>query len=174
VVLRADRDAASLTPMVEQRMRQLSPAAAVKFTTMENMVSDTIATPRFRTFLVGVFAGIALLLAMAGIYGVMSYLVTQRTSEFGLRMALGANAGDVLLSTMSQAVALTAVGLGLGVALSFAAHRLLESMLFGLKPLDLGTYSTVLVAVLAVACTAAAIPAWRATRIDPIVALRNE
>jgi putative ABC transport system permease protein len=174
VVLRTEGNAALLTPAAEQRMRQLSPTAAVKFSTMEAMVSDSIATPRFRTFLVGLFAGIALLLAMAGIYGVMNYLVTQRTSEFGLRMALGANAGDVLSSTMGQAFRLTAVGLAMCVALSFAAHRLLESMLFGLKPMDVATYAAVLVVVFVVACTAAGIPAWRATRIDPIVALRNE
>ncbi len=174
VVIRTDGDAAALIPAVEQRMRQLSPSAAVKFKTMEGMVSESIATPRFRTFLVGLFAGVALLLAMAGIYGVMNYLVAQRTSEFGLRMALGADAGDVLGATMGQAMKLTLIGLAIGVVMSMAAHRLLESMLFGLKPMDSVTYVGVLGVVMAVACAAAGLPAWRATRIDPIVALRNE
>jgi len=174
VVLRTEGNPSLLAPAVEQRMRQMSPSAALKFNTMEGMVSESIATPRFRTFLVGLFASVALLLAMAGIYGVMNYLVAQRTSEFGLRMALGADPSDVLSSTMGQAVRLTALGLALGVAFSFAAHRLVESMLYGLKPMDGVTYGGVLIVVMLVACSAAAIPAWRATRIDPIVALRNE
>jgi ABC-type antimicrobial peptide transport system permease subunit len=147
---------------------------AVKFTTLEEMVTDSIAAPRFRTFLAGTFAILALLLAMAGIYGVMSYVVTQRTSELGLRMALGAARGDVIGLVLSRAATLAAAGLAIGAGLSLAVSRLIGAMLFGLRAADPATYAMVLLSVAGIAILAAAGPAWRASRIDPMVALRQD
>jgi ABC-type antimicrobial peptide transport system permease subunit len=138
------------------------------------MVSDSIAAPRFRTFLASTFAVLALLLAMAGIYGVMSYVVTQRTSELGLRMALGAVGRDVMGLVLGRASLLAAAGLAIGAVLSLAVSRLIGAMLFRLTATDPSTYGMVLLAVAGIALLAAAGPAWRASRIDPMVALREE
>jgi putative ABC transport system permease protein len=174
VIVRTDAAPAAMTSAVRKAAYDLNPDMAVKFTTMEEMVSESIAAPRFRTFLSGTFALLALLLAMAGIYGVMSYVVTQRTSELGLRMALGAARGDVLGLVLSRAAALAALGLSFGAALSLAVSQFIGAMLFGLKATDPGTYAVVLLSVAAIAILAAAGPAWRASRIDPMVALREE
>jgi putative ABC transport system permease protein len=164
----------AMTSAVRKAAHDLNPEMAVKFTTMEEMVSESIAAPRFRTFLAGTFAILALLLAMAGIYGVMSYVVTQRTSEIGLRMALGAARGNVLGLVLSRAAVLALAGLAVGAGLSLAASRFIGAMLFGLKATDPGTYAMVLLSVASIAILAAAGPAWRASRIDPMVALREE
>jgi predicted permease len=174
VIVRTASAPAAMTSAVRKAAYDLNPEMAVKFTTMDEMVSDSIAAPRFRTFLAGTFALLALLLAMAGIYGVMSYVVTQRTSELGLRMALGAARGDVIGLVLSRAAALAAVGLGIGAALSLAVSRFVGAMLFGLKATDPVTYVLVLLSVASIAILAAAGPAWRASRIDPMVALRQE
>jgi len=154
--------------------RRVNPAMAVRFTTMDKMVSDSISAPRFQAFLSTVFAGLALVLAMAGIYGVMSYVVTQRTQELGLRMALGAGAGDVVGMVMGRAALLAAGGLGIGAVLAIACSRFVSSMLFGLEASDGATWGMVFASVAAIALLAAAGPAWRASRIDPMVALREE
>jgi putative ABC transport system permease protein len=138
------------------------------------MVADTIAKPRLRVLLIGIFAGLALLLAMAGVYGVMNYVITQRTSEFGLRVALGATSSGIVRLVLGRALRLATAGLAVGLALSLAATRLISSMLFGLKPTDALTYAIVMAAIIPVVLLAAAIPAWRATRIDPLTALREE
>jgi ABC-type antimicrobial peptide transport system permease subunit len=111
---------------------------------------------------------------MAGICGVMSYVVTQRTSELGLRMALGAARGNVIGLVLSRAAALAAAGLGAGAVLSLAVSRWIGAMLFGLEAIDPATYAMALLAVGAIAILAAAGPAWRASRIDPVVALRQD
>jgi ABC-type antimicrobial peptide transport system permease subunit len=147
---------------------------AVRFTTMEAMISDSTSAPRFRTFLAVAFALLALLLAMVGIYGVMSYVVTQRTSELGLRMALGAARGDVVGLVLSRAATLAAIGLSIGAGMSLAVSRLISAMLFGLRATDPVTYASVLLSVAGIAILAAVGPAWRASRIDPMVALRRE
>jgi len=174
VVLRTSLPPDSLIASVRQKVRAMNPEIAMKFTTMDSMVADTIAKPRFRVFLIGVFAALALLLAMAGVYGVMNYVITQRTAEFGLRVALGATPGDVVGFVLAKALRLAATGLAAGLALSLAASSLMSSMLFGLKPTDATTYAIVVAAVTPVILLAAAIPAWRATRIDPLTALREE
>jgi len=159
---------------VRGKMQSLNPQIATKFTTMEAMVSDSIATPRLRTMLAGLFAGLALLLAMAGMYGVMSYVTTQRTPEFGVRMALGASPRNVLALVLKRAAQMTALGVGAGLALAFSVTRVMNTMLFGLKATDAVTYAWVLMAVTPIVVLAAAVPAWRASRVDPVVALRNE
>jgi ABC-type antimicrobial peptide transport system permease subunit len=174
VVLRANVPPESLIAAVRQRVRVMNPEIAMKFTSMDTMLNDSIARPRLRVFLISVFAGLALLLAMAGIYGVMNYVVAQRRSEFGLRVALGASPGDVVRLVLGRALRLAGMGLAAGLALSLAASSLISTMLFGLKPTDAMTYAIVVAAVTPVILLAAAIPAWRATCIDPLTALREE
>jgi predicted permease len=174
VVVRTAGSAEAMTNAVEQKIRSLNPEIALKTTTMRILISDSIATPRFRTFLVATFAAVALLLAMAGVYGVMSYLVTQRTSELGLRMALGSSPSQVVRLVLSRAALLAALGLGGGIALAIAGSRLLASLLFGVKATDVLGYAVAAGAITAITLAAAAIPSWRAARIDPAIALREE
>jgi putative ABC transport system permease protein len=174
VIVRTSAPPTAMTSAIRKAAHDLNPEMAVKFTTMEEMISDSISAPRFRTFLAGAFALLALLLAMAGIYGVMSYVVTQRTQELGLRMAHGAERADVIGLVLSRAAILAAAGLAIGATLSLAVSRLLSSMLFGLKPTDPATYGLVLLSVGTIAILAAAGPAWRASSIDPMVALRQD
>jgi putative ABC transport system permease protein len=174
VVVRATVPPESLIVPVRERVRATNPEIAMKFTSMDTMVSDSIAKPHFRVLLISAFAGLALLLAMAGVYGVMNFVVVQRTSEFGLRVALGATSGDVVRLVLERALRLAAVGLATGMALSLAASSLISSMLFELKPTDPMTYAIVLAAVTPVIFLAAVIPAWRATQIEALTALREE
>jgi putative ABC transport system permease protein len=142
--------------------------------TLESVLSESVAGPRFRTMLLGVFAGVALILASVGIYGVISYGVSQRTQEIGIRMALGARATDVLKLIVNHGMKLALIGVAIGLAASFALTRLLVSLLFGVTPTDALTFagvSSLLVAVTLIACY---IPARRATKVDPLVALRSE
>jgi putative ABC transport system permease protein len=141
---------------------------------MEASLAQNTAAPRFRTLLLAIFAGLAACLAMAGVYGVMAYVVGQRSNEIGLRMALGASSGDVLRLVLRQGLALAAIGLAIGLAGAFAASRLLTSMLFAVKPNDPLTYIGVTVLLGVVALAASYIPARRAAQIDPLVALRQE
>ncbi len=138
---------------------------------MGGLVSANVAQPRFNSFLMGLFAGIALILATVGIYGVMSYAVAQRTQELGVRLALGAQVGDVLRLVIGQGMLLAAIGLGIGLAASLVASRALASMLYGIGTADPLTYFVVLVFLAVVALLANYIPARRATRVDPKVAL---
>jgi len=174
VIVRTASDPGSLTGFVRSAAHQFNPDMAVRFTTLDDMVSESISAPRFRTFVAGTFGGLALLLAMAGIYGVMTYMVTQRTGELGLRMALGAAASDVVGLVMRRAALLAIAGLGIGTALSVACSRLIGSLLFGVNAMDGSTYAIVFVAIFAVVALAAAMPSWRAARIDPLMALREE
>lgn len=174
VVIRSTVSPASLIDTVRGKMGRLNPQVATKFTTMEAMVSDSIATPRLRVILTSLFAGLALLLAMAGMYGVMSYITTQRIPEFGIRMAMGASRRNVIALVLARASRLALLGMALGLALAFSAVRVMNTMLFGLKATDAVTYAGVLLAVMPIVVLAAAIPAWRAARVDPMVALRNE
>jgi putative ABC transport system permease protein len=173
-VLRTAVEPGSLAGVVRQKVRALNPEIALRFTTLEEMVAESIARSRFQMFLISAFAGLALLLVMAGVYGVMSYVTTQRTSEFGLRMAMGAAPGDLVALVLKSAIQLAGMGLAIGILLSLAAGRTISSMLFGLKPTDFVTYLVVSCAVLPVVLLAAVEPAWRAARIDPLTALRQE
>src|SRR5450759_927347 len=174
VVLRTSVPPTSLVPTVGELMHRLTPETALKFTTLDEMVGASIGTPRFRTLLVGMFAALALLLSVAGIYGVTSYLTAQRAGEFGLRIALGAQRADVFRLVLGGAARLAVSGLLLGLALSLAVGRLIASLLFGLEPLDPVTYTATVALVLVVVLTAAAVPAAGAARVDPMNALRRE
>ena len=141
---------------------------------MDASVAENVAAPRFRTLLLAIFAAVAVCLAMAGVYGVMAYLVSQRSNEIGLRMALGASPADVSRLVLREGTLLTGTGLVLGLAGAFAATRLLTSVLFEVKPGDPMTYAAVSVLLAVVALAASCIPAYRASKVDPIVALRQE
>jgi putative ABC transport system permease protein len=141
---------------------------------MEQVSLDSTARQNFNLLLLGLFAAIALLLAAVGIYGVMSYSVEQRTREIGIRAALGASRRDTLNLVLLQALRMTLAGIAAGVAASFGLTRLLSAQLFGVKPADPLTFTAVPLILLVVALAAACIPALRASRVDPLVALRHE
>ena len=148
--------------------------AVAQLGTMDELVSGSITPQRFILWLLGCFAGLALLLAAVGIYGVMSYAVTQRTREIGIRMALGARVGDVIRLVIRNGLGLTLLGVGIGLALAFALTRLMASLLFGVTPTDGLTFAVVSSVLVLVALVACFLPARRATKVDPIVALRYE
>lgn len=146
----------------------------MRFSTLENHVAQNVATPCFRSLLLGVFAAIALCLAMAGVYGVLAYSVGQRTNEIGIRMALGATPSTILRLVVWQGLVFAGVGVALGLAGALAATRLLTSMLFEVKPGDPVIYVGAAVVLGVVALAASYIPARRAARVDPMAALRHE
>jgi putative ABC transport system permease protein len=142
--------------------------------TMTEYLSASVATPRFSTTLLSLFAGVALVLTLVGLYGVMSYSVVQRTNEIGIRLALGAQSRDVLLMIVRQGSLLILSGLGIGLLGAYAASRLVASLLFGVTAKDPFTFAVVAVLLALVALLACYIPAWRATKVDPMDALRHE
>lgn len=174
IVTRTNADPESLIPGVQATIRQMNPEVALKFQPLRQMVGESIAAPKFRSVLAITFAGVALLLALAGMYAVMNYLTVQRTPEFGVRMALGARPAQVLQLVLGRAATLAVFGVGVGLVLSVATGRLMTTMLFGLKSTDATTYALVIALVLPVVIAAAAMPAWRASRVEPVIALRNE
>jgi putative ABC transport system permease protein len=159
---------------VRERIRQSDPEIATKATALSTLAAESVSAPRFRTWLVGTFAALALLLAVGGVYGLLTYLTAQRAPELGVRMALGAGRGRVIGLVLARAAMIAAAGLGVGVALSLASSRAMTSMMFGVEALDPLTYAGVLAAVLIVTLGAAAVPAWRASRIDPMRVLRDQ
>jgi putative ABC transport system permease protein len=175
VVVRGAGDPAMLTTAVRQALHQIDPDEATStFRTMADVVTNSAANDRFNTLLLGAFGAIALLLTAAGIFGVLSYLVTQRTREIGLRMALGAQQADVLRVIVGHGLRLMLVGLGIGVAGALIVTRWMSSVLFGVKPTDPFTFAVVAFVLGTVAFLASYIPARRAMRVDPMVALRYE
>jgi predicted permease len=174
LVVRTAGNPEALTQTLESLAHQVNPDAPMKFTTMAAMLYEDVAAPRFRTFLFAVFAGLAMCLAIAGVYGVMAYTIGQRSNEFGLRIALGASPGSVVRLVLAQGLALASIGLALGLAASIAGTRLLKSMLFEVQPNDPLVYVAVAVLLAVVALVAGYIPASRAAKIDPVVALRQE
>ncbi len=142
--------------------------------TYEEIISQSVSERRFQTMLLGLFAALALILAMVGIYGVISYSVSQRTPEIGIRMALGATRGGILRMVVGRAMLLIGVGIIVGGAGAFALSRYLKSLLFEVKPGDPWTYASIAVLLAVVALAASMVPARRATRVDPMIALRYE
>ena len=174
IVLRTGGNPESLIPIVRETVRSVSPDVATKFTTMEASVSDSIAAPRFRTTLVSTFAAIALLLAAAGMYAVMSYTTAQRSSEFAVRLALGAEVNGIVRLVIGGAARLVMIGIVLGLGFGVATNRIIATMLFGINTHDVITYAGVLLAMLPAILIAAAVPAIRAACVDPIGALRTD
>jgi putative ABC transport system permease protein len=142
--------------------------------TMDEHIAVTVAAPRFNTTLLAIFAVVALILTIVGLYGVMSYAVAQRTNEIGIRMALGARFTDVLTLMFKQGMILVLIGEVIGLAGAFALTRVIRGLLFGVTPTDLATFIAVAVILAAVALLATFIPARRAAKVDPLVALRYE
>jgi putative ABC transport system permease protein len=157
-----------------QTIRSRAPDIPARASTMTARISSTVATPRFRMLLVGTFAALALVLAMAGVYGVMAYAVGRRTAEIGVRMAMGAAAADILRLVLKEGLQLAIAGIAIGCALAYAMARWLAAMLFGVGPLDPVAFVVVPIALLTTAAVATAIPALRAARVDPIAALRAD
>jgi putative ABC transport system permease protein len=175
LTVRSSMSAENLAAAVRNEVWALDkdqPIAQVQ--TMESLFAKAVAPQRFQMLLVGIFAGVALLLSVVGIYGVMAYSVTQRTHEIGIRMALGAQRRDVFKLLMSQGLAEALVGILIGLAGAFALTRLMSSLLYGLSATDPLTFAGVSVLLAAVALLACYLPARRATKVDPLVALRYE
>jgi len=168
-------DPRSLSGVVREQLHAIDPSlplADVRL--MEDVLTRAQARPRFLTLLLSLFSIVAFAIATVGIYGVVSYSVARRTKEFGLRMVLGAQGGDVLGLVMKQGAGMVAIGVAAGLATAFALTRLMASLLFGVTPTDLPTFAGVTVLLFAVALVACYLPARRATRVDPIQTLRYE
>jgi len=175
VYLRTDANPTSLTQSLREQVRAVDPNLPIfGERTMENVVSDSLAQRRFAMQVVGLFGLLAMILAGIGIYGVMAYSVSQRTREIGIRIALGASRGTILRWVLRQGMTLIVVGVSLGLVGAFALTRLLRSLLFGVAPTDLVTYVSLAALLALVALLACYIPARRATKVDPLVALRYE
>jgi putative ABC transport system permease protein len=170
-------DAAALAPLVRAAFAEVDKeqlTSVRNIVTLEDVAAAATARHRFRAVLVTTFAGLSLVMAMMGLFGVLAYAVEQRVRDFGVRRALGATTADVLRLVVGDGVRMIAIGVAVGIALSIAAGRVLANLLFGVQPLDATTFAAV-VAMLALTAAAAIFgPAWRATRIDPVVALRAE
>jgi putative ABC transport system permease protein len=175
LILRTTQDPTQLASAVRSEVRVLDPALPVSnVKTVSRMIDERISPKRLMTYILAVFALSALLLASVGIYGVMSYAVTQRTQEIGIRMALGARAADVLQLVVRNGMSLALIGVAIGLAGAFALTRLLANLLFHVAPTDLTTFTGVSISLILVALFACYIPARRATKVDPLVALRDE
>ncbi len=176
VVVRGETEnTAGLTAIVRDAVRQVDKDQAVsEVRTMEQVLSNSVARRRFNMMLLGIFASVALILAAVGIFGVMNYSVTQRTHEIGIRIALGAQTRDVLKLVVGQGMLLIAIGVALGLAASFALTRVMSSLLYGITATDPITFIGVALVLASVALLACYIPARRATKVDPMIALRYE
>jgi predicted permease len=173
-VMRTRGEPLALAEQLRRTVQSVSTEIPLRFTTMDARLADTVSSPKFRGVLLGIFAALAVCLAMAGVYGVMAYIVTQRTPEIGLRMALGADRSVIVRLILSRGLRLAAIGVAMGLAGAFAATRLIESMLYEVKALDPVTFAGTALAVALTTALACAVPAWRATRVDPMVTLRQE
>jgi predicted permease len=175
VVVRTSGDPNALAAPIRAEVRQLDPSLPVaNVRTMSDVVNTALATPRFTGFLLGAFAAIALTLAAVGIYGVLAYLVSQRTHEIGIRLAIGANRGQVLGMILRQGLTLAAAGIGVGLAAALALTQLMTSLLYQVEASDPLTFAIVPLVLLLVALVASYLPARRATRVSPVIALRTQ
>jgi len=175
LVVRSTVDASTLTSSVTKEIRALDPELpAFEFKTMEQRLSETLSRRRFSTFLLGVFAIVALMLAAIGIYGVMAYSVTQRTQEIGIRMALGAQPGKIMMMVVRHSFILVVLGVVIGLGGAFALTRVMSSLLYGVSATDAVTFTAPALVLGVIALLASYFPARRAASVDPTVALRNE
>jgi putative ABC transport system permease protein len=175
LVVRTAGDPAAITPAVRDKLREIDPNQPVSdVRTMEQVMADTVGRARFNTLLLGLFAGLATLLAAVGIFGVMNYTVTLRAREIGIKMALGAAPGLILRSVLRQGLLLTLIGIGIGLAGALVLTRVMASLLFGVEATDPATFAAIVLLLAVVSLIACYIPAQRATKVDPMVALRYE
>jgi putative ABC transport system permease protein len=175
ILARTDGDPVQLAPAVRQTVRDIDPSLpAYSISPLADIVSDSVAQRRFSMLLLGLFALIALFLAAVGLYGVVAYSVGQRTQEIGVRMAIGAERGDVLRMVLGGGMKLALVGVALGIGVSLLATRTVASMLFEVTPFDPASYAATAALLLAIAALACYVPARRAMSVDPIAALRQE
>jgi putative ABC transport system permease protein len=175
LVIRANFDPLSLAGTVRQTVWEIDKDQPVSdISTMEEVIADSVARQRFSMWLLGIFAGLALVLAAVGIYGVMSYSVAQRTREIGIRMALGAQRSDVLKMTIGGGLRLVLMGAAIGLVAALVLTRVMSSLLFGVSPTDPLTFVSISIVLISVAVLASYVPALRATRVDPMFALRYE
>ncbi len=175
VVLRARGSSVALAASVREAIRRVDPDQPVaQLRPLPEVMAAAVAQPRFRTLLLGVFAGLAVLLAALGVYGVLAWTVAQRTREIGIRLALGARAGSVVGRVVANGMRLAGLGLALGIAGALAASRLLSSMLYQVQPRDMASFTLSVLLIGGVALAASALPALRAARVHPVVALRED
>ena len=175
VLVRTPGTPAAILPDVRKAVQQLDPTQPpYGVTTLEGALAESIAPRRFNLLLLGTFAASAVLLALIGIYGVMSYAVTQRTQEIGIRMALGARRSEIVRMVVGQGMAVALTGIAVGIAAAFGLTRLMASLLFDVKPNDPLTFAAVAISLTATALLASCIPALKAARVDPLLALRYE
>jgi ABC-type antimicrobial peptide transport system permease subunit len=174
-VLRTQQDPAALVSTARGVIRELDPSLPIRnVQTMEEVLSTAVAPARWSTTLLGVFAGVALVIAVLGVFGVLSFIVTQRTRELGIRIALGAAPSQVRRLVVARGVMLVLVGIALGIAGAIALTRFMGSLLYGVTATDPLTYGLVAALLVSAALVASYLPARRATRVDPILALRAE
>jgi ABC-type antimicrobial peptide transport system permease subunit len=159
---------------MREAVRSVAPQPLFQLATMTDVIAQSLTTRRLVLVLLLAFAGLALVLSAAGVYGVMSYGVSQRTREIGIRMALGARAGDVLGMILSGAVRVMAIGIGIGLLAAALVTRVLGSVLYGVDALDPGTFVAVPAIIAVVGILAGAVPAVRAARVDPLESMRAE
>jgi putative ABC transport system permease protein len=175
LAVRTSVDPKSTLAAIQSAIREIDKDQPVyQVQTIDELIRDSVATRRFALTILILFAVLALVLAVSGIYGVISYSVTQRTQEIGIRMALGARATDVLRLVLTEFMRLTVVGVALGLVGAYLLTRLMTSLLFGVTPTDVTTFVLVSITLSLVALVACLIPARRAARVDPLVALRYE
>lgn len=175
LAVRTSSEVAGLSSAVVSQIHAVDPYVVVyEIRTMQDRLYDSLARQRFSSTMLGAFGVFALLLAAIGLYGVMSYLVTQGTHDIGVLMALGARPGNIIGLVVRQGMQLTGIGIVVGLVGAAALTRFMTSLLFGVRTTDALTFATVPALLAAVAFSATVIPAWRATRVDPMVALRHE
>jgi ABC-type antimicrobial peptide transport system permease subunit len=174
VVLRTGVPASALEPALERAVRDVSPSVPiVGLREMDAAFAQSIGRPRLLAQLLAAFAGLALLLALLGTYGVLSFMVAERRREIGIRIAIGATRGDVVTLVTRQGLAIVSIGLGAGLIGALGLNRLFATLLFGVAPTDPATLAAVMATMAIVAALACALPAWRASRLDPNVVLRG-
>ena len=176
ILIRVQGDTDEMVPAIRNALDGPDPRQQVliRFRNVQDMLNNSASQERFQAILLGVFSGIALLLAVVGVYGVMSYSTSQRIQEVGIRLALGAQPKQILRTIVGEGVALSAIGIVIGAGISIGLGHLLSTLFFGLESTDAATLATVAVILLFVSTLASLIPVWRAMRVDPLTALRHE
>jgi ABC-type antimicrobial peptide transport system permease subunit len=175
IVVRTAGDPLKAAEVLRTKVQNMDPRQPLfNVRTMNQWIDSSSAEARTNTVLLSIFAMVALALAAVGVYSVLSYSVSQRTAEIGVRIALGAHASDIMRLVLRQGMTLAAIGLCAGGLGALALHRALDTMLFGISPRDPGTFVAVLISLAAVSLVACSMPAWKASRVDPLVALRQD